>query len=75
MPLADAWELAARFSSIDLTDGPVDGGEMDILSLGVNWWLSPIFNVNFNYRFITNDKDGLSGDAQGVMGRVLLMLE
>ena len=70
-----AWELAARYSSIDLTDGLVDGGEMDIVSLGVNWWLSPIFNVNFNYRFITNDKDGLSGDAHGAMGRVLLMLE
>jgi phosphate-selective porin OprO/OprP len=70
-----AWELGARFSSIDLTDGPIDGGEMDIFSLGVNWWLSPIFNVNLNYRFITNDRDGLSGDTQGVMGRVLLMLE
>ena len=70
-----AWELAARYSSIDLTDGLVDGGEMDIFSLGVNWWLTPVFNVNLNYRFITNDKDGLSGDAQGVMGRVLLLLE
>lgn len=70
-----AWELGARFSSIDLTDGLVDGGEMDILSLGVNWYLSPIFNVNLNYRFITNDRDGLSGDTQGAMGRVLLMLE
>ena len=69
------WELAARYSSIDLTDGLIDGGEMDILSFGINWYLSPIFNVNLNYRFITNDKDGLSGDAQGVMGRVLLMLE
>jgi len=68
-------ELGARFSSIDLTDGPVDGGEMDIFSLGINWWLSPIFNVNLNYRFITNDKDGFSGVAQGAMGRVLLMLE
>ena len=70
-----AWELAARFSSIDLSDRLVDGGEMDILSLGVSWWLSPIFNVNFNYRFIENDQGGLSGDAQGVMGRVLLILE
>ena len=70
-----AWEVAARFSSIDLTDGPVDGGEMDILSLGLNWWLSPIFNVNLNYRFITNDQGGLGGDVQGVMGRVLLILE
>ena len=70
-----AWELTSRYSSLDLTDGLVDGGELDIFSLGINWWLSPIFNVNFNYRFITNDRDGLSGDAQGVMGRVLLMLE
>jgi phosphate-selective porin OprO/OprP len=70
-----AWELGARYSSLDLTDGLVDGGEMDIFSLGINWWLTPVFNVNLNYRFITNDKDGFSGETQGVMGRVLLMLE
>ncbi|MDJ0938413.1 MAG: porin [Woeseiaceae bacterium] len=74
----DGWgavELSARYSSLDLTDGLVDGGEIDILSLGANWWLTPVFNVNLNYRFISNDKDGLSGDVQGVMGRVLLILE
>ncbi len=70
-----AWELAARFSSLDLSDGPVDGGEMDILSLGVNWWLSPIFNVNVNYRFINNQRRTLDGDAQAVMGRLLIMLD
>lgn len=30
-----AWELGVRWSSIDISDGLVDGGEMDILSLGV----------------------------------------
>jgi len=70
-----AWELAARWSSIDLTDRLVDGGEMDILSLGVNWWLSPIFNVNMNYRYIWNEQGGLSGESSGLMARVLLMLE
>jgi len=69
-----AWELAARWSSIDLTDGAVQGGEMDILSLGLSWWLSPIFNVNLNYRYITNDKDLLRGTASGVDARVLLKL-
>ena len=58
-----------------LSNRSVDGAGFDVFSLGLNWWLSPIFNVNLNYRFITNDKDGLSGDAQGVMGRVLLFLE
>jgi phosphate-selective porin OprO/OprP len=69
-----AWELVARWSSIDLTDGDVEGGEMDILSLGLNWWLSPIFNVNMNYRYITNDKDSLKGNSSGVNVRVLLKL-
>jgi phosphate-selective porin len=35
-----ALEAAFRYSRLDLTDGKVDGGEMDILSLGINWWLA-----------------------------------
>jgi len=70
-----AWELDARWSSIDLSDGLVDGGEMDIMSLGVNWWLSPIFNINMNYRFITLDRGGVEGDSNGFMTRVTLLLE
>jgi phosphate-selective porin len=69
-----AWELAARWSSIDLTDGAVQGGVMDILSLGLSWWLTPNFDVNLNYRYITNDKDLLHGTASGLNARVLLRL-
>ena len=60
---------------LDLSDGAVDGGEMDIFSLGLNWWLSPIFNINMNYRYITNDQGGLSGNTQGFMTRILLILD
>ena len=70
-----AWEIAVRWSDLDLTDGAIDGGEMGILSLGLNWWLSPVFNVNFNYRHITLDRFGIEGTSSGFMGRVLLMLE
>ena len=70
-----AWELGVRYSSLDLTDGLVDGGEMDIWSLGLNWWLSPIFNVNVNYRYIFNDQGGFSGESSGFTSRVLLILE
>jgi len=69
-----AWEIAARWSSIDLNDGPVAGGEMDILSLAVSWWLSPIFNVNLNYRYILNERDNLNGETSGVNMRLLLKL-
>jgi len=37
-----AVELAVRYSKTDLNDGPLEGGEMDIYSLGVNWWFARI---------------------------------
>jgi phosphate-selective porin OprO/OprP len=70
-----AWEVAARWSAIDLTDGLVEGGEMEIVSLGLNWWLSPIFNVNVNYRWITLDRFGVEGDSRGFNSRIVLLLE
>jgi phosphate-selective porin OprO/OprP len=70
-----AWEVAARWSDIDLTDGLVDGGEMQILSLGLNWWLSPFFNVSSNYRNISLDRFGIKGQSDGFLIRVVLLLE
>jgi len=69
------WEVAARWSDIDLTDGLVEGGQMEIFSLGLNWWLSPIFNVNINYRWITLDRFDVTGDSSGFNTRIVLMLE
>jgi phosphate-selective porin OprO/OprP len=70
-----AWEVTARYSSINLNDGLVEGGEMDILSLGFNWWLTLTFGVNLNYRYIVLDRYSVRGRSSGIMGRVLLMLE
>ncbi len=70
-----AWELAGRFSHIDLNDGPIAGGEMDIASFGVNWWLTPFFMINMNYRYIWNELDGLRGESSGFNSRVLIVLE
>jgi phosphate-selective porin OprO and OprP len=44
-----AWELALRFSHIDLNDDTISGGEMDNLTLGVNWYCNPNCKVVFNY--------------------------
>ena len=70
-----AWEIAARFSNIDLTDRSIDGGDMDILSLGVNWWLTPTFMINANYRYITLDRFGFDSHSDAIMTRILLVLE
>jgi phosphate-selective porin OprO/OprP len=70
-----AWELSTRFSSIDLTDGTIDGGEMDIFSVGANWWLTPFFGASMNYRYIVLRQGGARGTSSGLMARILLVLE
>lgn len=70
-----AWELAARWSVFDANSGPIGGGKTDIFSLGLNWWLTPLFSFGANYRWITLDKDGLTGESDGFSTRILLMLE
>jgi phosphate-selective porin OprO/OprP len=68
------WELAARFSSADFNDGEIEGGELDIYSLGVNWWLTPAFSFSINYRYSILDQFGVEGESSGVSGRLTLML-
>lgn len=44
-----AWELAARYDSLDLSDGDVAGGEVSDITLGVNWHWNPNMRVMTNY--------------------------
>ena len=46
-----AWELAARFSYLDLNSAgnTIQGGKMDGVTLGVNWYLNPNFKIQFQY--------------------------
>ena len=44
-----AWELAARWSWVDLTDKQVEGGEENDFTFGVNWYLNPNYRLMGNY--------------------------
>ena len=44
-----AWELTARYSSVDLNDAGVQGGELTGITGGVNWYLNPNARVMLNY--------------------------
>ena len=70
-----SWEIATRFSSIDLQDESIEGGNMDVYSLGLNWKLSPLASVSMNYRHIELEQDGTTEGSDALMMRVTLMME
>ena len=44
-----AWQLALRYSTIDLNDGMIDGGETDAMTVGLNWYPTPTLRFTANY--------------------------
>lgn len=59
-----AWEVGIRHSELDLSDGPIEGGEMRNLSLGVNWYLNPNMRVMWNYVYADFKDVGTADIAQ-----------
>jgi phosphate-selective porin OprO/OprP len=58
-----AWEVAARISSLDLTDDGIDGGQLDDLTFGVNWYLNPNTRVMVDYILADLDPSGAGSDG------------
>ncbi|KKN13782.1 hypothetical protein LCGC14_1002920, partial [marine sediment metagenome] len=44
-----AWEIGIRYSSLDLSDGDIDGGEADSMTLGLNWYPTQFLRFTANY--------------------------
>jgi phosphate-selective porin OprO/OprP len=66
-----AWEVAARFSTVDLNDEDgddliADGGKSDSITLGVNYYPNANVKLMLNYGIVNNDEnaDG-RGDYRG----------
>jgi len=57
-----AWEVAARFSSIDLEDNIAHGGKEDDITLGLNWYFNPNTKLMFNYIRALIDHDLYDGN-------------
>jgi phosphate-selective porin OprO/OprP len=66
-----AWQVGARYSWLDLNDGAIRGGEINSLTLGLNWFLNPNFKIQGNYEVAHRDvgvaaPGSASGNYQGV---------
>lgn len=68
-----AWELGVRYSQLDLNYrendlpalGSVRGGQQDIFSLGLNWYLNNTVAMQFAYRNVSVDRTSPGGSAFG----------
>ena len=64
-----AFELAARYSTLDLNDSQISGGELKTLTLGFNWY--PNNNVRFIGNYImadTNESAPVNADSPDIYG-------
>lgn len=53
----DAWEAKLRYSSLDLTDGAIAGGELTDVTVGLNWYMNP--NTRLMFEVVNADLDGV----------------
>lgn len=68
-----AWELAARYSVLDLNDredalpalGSIRGGEQSIFSLGLNWYVNNGVTLQASWRNVSVDRTSPGGSAFG----------
>ncbi len=52
-----AWQIGARFASADMNDGTHVGGELDVLTLGLNWYATKNVRFMANYNEVLDVKD------------------
>jgi phosphate-selective porin OprO/OprP len=52
---SNAWEVAVRYSNLDLEDGDVLGGEQDVYTVGLNYYVNPYLRFMLNYVYTEAD--------------------
>jgi phosphate-selective porin OprO/OprP len=60
-----AWQVAARFSHLNLDSASINGGALDDITGGVNWYLNSVTRVTVNYVWAHRESIGDSNSIEG----------
>ena len=61
-----ALELAARYSTLDLNEADITGGEQSNITIGLNWYPNTNLRMMLNYILVDGDEDAdADGDVDG----------
>lgn len=58
-----AWQIAARFSWIDLDNRAQNAGNLYDVTLGLNWFLNPNMKFQWNYDYVYRNAAGGTSDG------------
>lgn len=67
-PGLGAWEVAARYSYLDLSDSGIRGGTISDFTAGVNWYWNPYTKMVFNYVHSVPDSPLFPKSASDMFG-------
>ncbi|HUD51854.1 OprO/OprP family phosphate-selective porin [Parvibaculum sp.] len=65
-----AWEVAGRYSTLDLNDGNIAGGKETNYSLGLNWYPNNYLRFLVDYVHFDAKKSGIQNEGDAVITRV-----
>ena len=69
-PGTGMWQLGLRYDTVDLDDGSVLGGQMDIITAGVNYYWRSNYKVALNYVNVSSDRRDVSDDPSILEARL-----
>jgi phosphate-selective porin OprO/OprP len=56
-----AWQVGARYAHLNLMDSGMDGGNLEDVTLGLNWFLNPNMKIQHNYVYTMRDAQASPG--------------